>query len=88
MSGTGCKKVSAVTKLGYSAASGALFFAVALPWTYETLNKVFGRGKHVLVDPTGKPSVLGVVIHAVVFTLILFLLMQPWKKTQVCPEQK
>ena len=78
-----CKKDNAVTKLGYSAIVGALFFVLALPFTFQQLSKLFGRS-HVYIGENGVPTVTGVIIHAVIFTLIVFLIMQPWKKQQIC----
>jgi len=76
--------VSGVVKLGYSSLAAGLFFLLTLPWTYKVMNGVFGKGKHVLVNEGGVPTLVGVLIHSVIFLLIVFLIMKPWKTTQTC----
>jgi hypothetical protein len=82
MSTTPCKKVTAVTKLGYASTGAALFVVLGLPWTYKLVNKLFGKGHNVIVNAQGTPTTVGVIVHAVVFLLITFLFMQPWKTSK------
>lgn len=73
-----CKKFGQAEKLQASAISAALFAVLALPATFGLVDKVFG-GKNFIISKAGRPTIPGVLVHAVVFLLIVFLLMEPWK---------
>jgi hypothetical protein len=82
-----CREVSKTAQLGYSAIGAAIFFLLSQPFMYKLTNSVFG-GKPVFVTLTDGPSTLGILVHAVVFMLIIFLIMQPWKKAQYMCDEK
>ena len=70
--GAGKKLVSTIITM-------LIFFAVNMPVTYKLVDKLFG-GKNFIVNVYGCPTWAGVAIHTVVFGLILYLVMAPWKK--------
>jgi hypothetical protein len=60
-------------KVGASIQSALLFMVVANPMTYRLTNMFFFG--LVTRNNTGTPSLLGLLLHAVVFGLIAYLLM-------------
>lgn len=83
-----CKKSNAIQKLGYAAFSGTVFAILSTPLMYRLLNYAFGKNRKVLVNDGGCPTGLGIVIQAVIFTGIIYVAMQPWRKQVVCDESK
>lgn len=82
---TECKRVSGWAKLGWSALSAAIFFILASPLAFGLVNAISG---HRLYPKGGKPGWLVLAINSAVFLIIVFLIMQPWKKTYTCPPPK
>jgi len=60
-------------KVGASIQSALLFMVVANPITYRLTNMLFF--KMVTKNNSGTPSLFGLLLHAVVFGLIAYLLM-------------
>jgi hypothetical protein len=81
-----CKDVTALTKLVFSAIGMVVFIILSLPWTYTQVNKLFGASKHIIITEAGAPTLKGVAVHALVYLIIIFLIMQPWKKSKTCNE--
>lgn len=80
-----CKTISWEKKLGFSAIGGAIFILVSLPQVYKLVDWLFGVFKKGLIvnSDTGAPTPLGIFVHAVVFTALIFLTMEPWKDDNV-----
>ena len=70
--GCGCKGKKQEQKLIISIMSALVFFAVANPEVFRLTRKVFGSW---VSSPTGCPSTKGLVLHAVVFLLVTWALM-------------
>jgi hypothetical protein len=86
MSSTKCKDVTPLMKLGFSAIGMVVFIILSLPWTYNHVNKLFGASKHIITTEAGVPTPKGVIVHALVYLIIIFLIMSPWKKSKTCDE--
>ena len=57
--------------------SAILFYIIALPQTYECVtNPIFENTIGIKLEKKGKPTVIGVLIHAVVFLLIVRYMME------------
>ena len=56
----------------YSAQGGIIFAAISVPITYKLTNKVFGR----ILNDKGCPTIYGILIHAIVFTIIIKTMMR------------
>ena len=69
MSFTIDKKISATIQ------SMIIFIIISLPITYKTTNSILGNIIGKLADPSGCPTTLGLIVHAIVFGLIIFGLM-------------
>jgi hypothetical protein len=52
-----------------------VFAIIASPFTYKLTNRILGGVVGSLADPSGCPTILGLVVHSVVFGIIVFLLM-------------
>ena len=63
------KKISATIQ------SVIIFLIVSLPFTYKITNSILGNIIGKLADPSGCPTTLGLIIHAIVFGLIVYALM-------------
>ena len=60
-----------------SAVSALLFYIIALPQTYECVtNPIFEGLLGVQLQKNGRPTVTGVIIHALVFLLIVRYMME------------
>lgn len=70
--GCGCKGKKQEQKLIISTMSALVFFAVANPEVFRLTRKVFGSW---VSSPTGCPSTKGLVLHAFVFLLVTWALM-------------
>jgi hypothetical protein len=56
--------------------SGLLFYIIALPQTYECItNPLIKNTIGVELEKKGRPTVIGVIIHAIVFLLIVRYMM-------------
>ena len=86
MSSAQCKEVTPLMKLGFSAIGMVVFIVLSLPWTYDHVNNLFGASKHIITTVEGVPTLKGVVVHALVYLIIIFLIMEPWKKSKSCEE--
>ena len=75
----GCiAKPSFGDKARWSLISGALFFLIASPWAFQLTNmltKKISPGLNTLNATTGKPTWVGVGIHALLFFLVVFIIM-------------
>jgi hypothetical protein len=63
-------KPSNLDKWRWSAISGVIFFIVANPWTFKTVQGLVGEYIQVL-NNYGSPTNEGLVLHTIVFILIL-----------------
>ena len=45
------------------------------PWTYKLVHKILGSIIGAIANKEGCPTMLGFIVHAIVFTVILRLLM-------------
>ena len=79
--GCGCNGKKQQEKLTISIISGLLFFIVANPSTFLLVKKVLGSR---ISSPTGCPTTLGLIVHAVVFTLIVWGMMNVRKSSGGC----
>lgn len=65
---------------------GLLFFILTLPFTYEQSNLLLhNRITH--SDRQGLPTLLGSLVHTLVFVVLAFGLLV-WKTERVTPEEK
>jgi hypothetical protein len=78
-----CKNITAAKKLGFSAIGGAIFILVSLPFVYGFVDKIFGGNGIIANNETGAPTYTGIIVHAIVFTLLIWLTMEPWKDDRV-----
>lgn len=67
-----------------SVISGLLFLLLASPFTYTITNSVTSGFGLVMADSEGCPNIAGILVHAVVFTVLLRLLMN--KDKEGCPK--
>lgn len=58
----------------YSLESALVFFVIAAPFMYQITHAIFGKLFAVL-SRNGCPTYAGVILHALVFGLIVYLLM-------------
>lgn len=82
--GCGCNGKKQQEKLTISIISGLLFFIVANPSTFLLVKKVLGSR---ISSPTGCPTTLGLIVHAVVFTLIVWGMMNVRKSSGGCSKK-
>tara|TARA_Y100000813_G_scaffold185596_1_gene157583 strand:- start:365 stop:595 length:231 start_codon:yes stop_codon:yes gene_type:complete len=66
--------VESLQKWKYTLITTVIFLVIASPYTYMLVNKILG-GLVKIASPTGCPTTAGLLVHAVVFTLILRLIM-------------
>lgn len=67
--------LTAVQKLTVSAIAGLVFLIISAPMTYKLVNgltKAIGLN---IADANGCPNAIGLVVHTIVFTLLIFGLM-------------
>tara|TARA_A200000113_G_C8764717_1_gene322286 strand:- start:194 stop:430 length:237 start_codon:yes stop_codon:yes gene_type:complete len=62
-------------KWKYTLMTTVLFLLIANPYTYTLVNKLLGKIVKI-AGPTGCPTSSGLLVHALVFTLLLRLLME------------
>lgn len=70
--GCGCDGKKQEQKLSISVMSGLLFFIVANPDTFRLVRAVFGSW---VAGPNGCPTMAGLVLHTIVFTLVAWGMM-------------
>ena len=59
-----------------SVISGLLFYIIALPQTYECItNPIVESLTGIELEKKGRPTTIGVVVHAIVFLLIVRYMM-------------
>jgi hypothetical protein len=75
--GCGCNGQKQYDKFLTSVISGLTFFIVANPETFRLVRRVLGP---MIATPNGCPSTFGLVIHAIVFTLIVWGMMNVKKE--------
>jgi len=63
-------------KWRYTIYTTILFLIIVNPMTYKLVNGILGRVFGVIADSRGCPSMLGIMIHAIVFTLLLRYMME------------
>jgi hypothetical protein len=66
---------STSVKISATIQSIIVFLLVSLPFTYKITNSLLGGIIGRLVDPSGCPTMLGLVVHSLVFGLIIYGLM-------------
>jgi hypothetical protein len=69
-------KSSSSDKWKYSLISSIIFLIVAAPMTYKLVDSVTKMVKIDTVDSSGCSTMMGLVIHAIVFLLISRLIME------------
>lgn len=77
------KSPNVYEKLGYSVLAGVIFAVISSPPVYKLVDKFFAlvfRRSGIVASPGGCPNYLGLLVHTLVFILVVFLIMQPWKK--------
>lgn len=70
--GCGCNGEKAKQKFITSLISGLLFFIVANPELFILMRGVFGAA---IAGPNGCPTQVGLMVHALVFTVIVWGMM-------------
>jgi hypothetical protein len=70
--GCGCAGSKQREKFTASVMSALLFFIIANPETFTIVRRVLGNW---VASPTGNPTVLGLVLHAFIFMLIVWAIM-------------
>lgn len=63
---------SSQSKLLFAVVLGVLFFVVSSPAVYKFTDKLLGKSLN-LADAKGCPTTTGLIVHAVVFVLLLWL---------------
>jgi hypothetical protein len=82
---SGCVNLSNNQKWGVSAYVAVLFFIIASPFLFMMVNKLTAPiGLHV-VDARGCPNLVGLVVHALVFLLLVRLSLMSFGKNQPTP---
>ena len=74
---TQCMKLyTSYDKWFVSLISGLLFLLIASPFMYKLTDSLFSLIGLNLADSNGCPTMLGLVVHSIVFVLIVRLLMK------------
>jgi hypothetical protein len=68
------EKVTGADKWRYTLYTTVLFLIIVNPMTYKLVNMLLGSLVKIC-DSKGCPTMLGIVVHAIVFTLLLRCLM-------------
>jgi len=63
--------LSDAQKWKYTLITTVIFLLVVMPLTYQLTNKVLGKVLGKLCDANGCPTMMGLLIHTIVFTLLL-----------------
>jgi|SRR5210317_2013034 hypothetical protein len=75
--GCGCNGKKQEDKFIISIISGLTFFVIANPETFRLVRRVLGPS---IATPNGCPSTFGLVVHTIVFTLIVWAMMNVKKE--------
>ena len=75
--GCGCDGKKQEDKFIISIISGLTFFVIANPETFRLVRRVLGPS---IATPNGCPSTFGLVVHTIVFTLIVWAMMNVKKE--------
>jgi hypothetical protein len=59
-------------KISATIQSMIIFLLVSLPYTYKLTNGLFGGQ---LAEPSGCPTMTGLLVHTLVFGIIIYILM-------------
>lgn len=62
-------------KILYSLKNGLLFLLISLPATYKLTNMLGSRIGYPYIDANGCPTMAGILVHTLVFTLVVYLSM-------------
>lgn len=68
-------KLDNLTKWKHTLTTAFLFLVVSHPLTYKLVQKLFGRF-FTVASSTGCPTMAGLLLHTLVFTLVLRLKME------------
>ena len=74
-----CKQVDWKKKFWISLISALIFILIASPSTYALTSR-FVKG----FTKNGIPTALGLLAHGLVFFIIIYALMMPWKASEAC----
>jgi len=66
---------SSTKKWSISIYSAFLFLLVVNPFTYKVTQSIFGGVLGKIADANGNPTMVGILLHAIVFLLIVRLSM-------------
>jgi hypothetical protein len=66
---------STATKISATIQSVIVFLIISLPFTYKLTNGLLGGIIGKLADGSGCPTMLGLIVHSLVFGLIVWGLM-------------
>tara|TARA_X000000950_G_scaffold74483_1_gene92913 strand:- start:437 stop:670 length:234 start_codon:yes stop_codon:yes gene_type:complete len=72
--GDSSKNIESAQKWKYTLITTLIFLIIANPYTYMVVNYLLGRLVKI-ASPTGCPTTAGLLVHAVVFTLLLRYIM-------------
>ena len=76
MSSECSNKVSQEKKALLSLKNGLLFVLISMPLTYKLVNSLTKRIGFQVSDDNGCPTPVGLAVHTLVFTLLVFISMQ------------
>jgi len=80
--GCGCDGQKAQEQFTISVISGLTFFLVANPQMYMLMRNLIGSR---VASVNGNPTMFGLTLHAIVFTLVVWMMMQINKKERYEP---
>jgi hypothetical protein len=80
--GCGCNGQKAQEQFTISVISGLTFFLVANPQMYMLMRNLIGSR---IASVNGNPTMLGLVLHSIVFTLVVWMMMKINKKERYEP---
>lgn len=69
------QELSAIQKLTVSAITGLVFLIISSPFMYRLVNAITTKIGFSVSDSEGCPTVVGLIVHTLVFILIVFGLM-------------
>jgi len=75
--GCGCKGQRQQEKFVTSVISGLTFFIVANPQTYLLVRRILGSR---IASPNGNPTLIGLLVHSLVFMLVVWAMMNLKKR--------
>jgi len=64
-----------VTKWKHTLTTTVIFLLVSHPFTYKLVQKIFGN-LFTVANSSGCPTITGLILHTLVFTLVLRLKME------------